>query len=470
MLVRDLKDFFAREQLVQAKLLLALSGGADSMALFWALTLLRRQGVISGFAAAHVNHNWRPESYSEAQQLKEIVEKEGVAFHLHTLAAPEEQANLEERCRQERLAFFSSLAKKEGYTHLILGHHADDQAETVLKRLFEGANLEALGGMRQVALFEELTLLRPLLSTKKKQLIDWLKTHQYTYFEDQTNRDVRFLRAKMRHLMMPQLSLLFGKEVGSPLIKIAQRFEQISDYLDHSLMGDWVRRLSGSYGIALDLSRFKRGEEVAVSYLLRKMCRSCGFILSSSQIDQAAEAIIEKKAPCVFEKGGRLLIERGFAFSFFAKTPLEAYKEPSFSFCKGEYRLGALMIKIEEKQPQQSQASGWPALWQGCLTCDLPSGHWQFIARDQLDKPQRRRFEELQRREGVPSFLRRLVPAAVGANGEMADLITNKMAGLRASCDSVWRVEIRLAVEAKEQNGCGKAKEAAADQRQLSTS
>ncbi len=211
---------FLQDYPTQEPFLLALSGGPDSLSLFY---LLVKEKV--DFSVAHVDHGWRTSSQQESEALKELCQRWEVPFHLKKieLTGP----NLEERCRLERLAFFHSL----GYQFVLLGHHADDQAETVLKRVFEGARLTKLRGLRPINQVEGVTLLRPLLGIHKKTIIAWLEKQNLTFFEDETNRDPRFLRSRLREQILPQLSKIFGKQITSSLCLLAQRATELDDFV-----------------------------------------------------------------------------------------------------------------------------------------------------------------------------------------------------------------------------------------------
>ena len=142
---QELRRFLRAHYSQGRELLLALSGGPDSQALFHLLVEFRYP-----FRVAHVDHAWRPESAKEAKALEELCRQHKIPFHLKTLNPDEMQGNLEDACRQERLSYFQELSTQWNCQAVVLGHHADDQAETVLKRLFEGASLEKLAGIRSV--------------------------------------------------------------------------------------------------------------------------------------------------------------------------------------------------------------------------------------------------------------------------------------------------------------------------------
>lgn len=208
-------------------LLLALSGGSDSSALFH---LFLRQGF--DFEVAHVNHCWREESTREAFELESLCDSNKIPFHLKELSAPQEKNNLEEKGREARLLFFREVCQRRGLKGVALAHHAADQAETVLKRIFEGAHLQNLQGLRIKKEWEGLTLFRPLLGVTKASIIEWLTENKLPYFEDPSNADPRFLRGRLRHSILPQLSEQFGKEVASNLNILGERAAELADFLD----------------------------------------------------------------------------------------------------------------------------------------------------------------------------------------------------------------------------------------------
>ena len=124
-------------------LLLALSGGPDSLCLFYALLKYRNESN-TPFHVAHVNHNWREKSVLEAQTLEQLASKHQVPFHLKILDPSLLRGNLEAACREERYQFFASLCQFNQFQGVLTGHHQGDQAETIFKRILEGARLVSL--------------------------------------------------------------------------------------------------------------------------------------------------------------------------------------------------------------------------------------------------------------------------------------------------------------------------------------
>lgn len=221
-------ETFANKHLCKkGTFLLGFSGGPDSTALFH--LLLHYQ---IPFAAAHIDHCWRQESQLEAAELEEKCKKYSIPFHLRTLDPPTYSKNLEDIGRQERLKFFRELCQNFHYHGVVLGHHANDQAETVLKRIFEGASLPCLRGLKPVHEIEGCTLFRPLLKVAKQEILRWIEEKKESIILDKTNEDARFLRGRLRSELLPTLSQVFGKEITKSLCRLGNSALELSEFIE----------------------------------------------------------------------------------------------------------------------------------------------------------------------------------------------------------------------------------------------
>ncbi len=226
MKIREIVRKFLERECAGGELLLALSGGPDSLSLFYALLQLRVK-----FSVAHVNHGLREKSSVEEAKLRQIVEEASIPFFVKRLSL-ESGGNLEERARIERYAFFEELISSKHYEAVVLGHHADDQGETLIKRLFEGASLRKWHGMQPVSKRGSLTLFRPLLTVRKKEIVSWLEKLGVVSFEDWTNLSDQNLRGRLRTNLFPHLNEQFGKDIVSPLIHHQKEVAECVDLLD----------------------------------------------------------------------------------------------------------------------------------------------------------------------------------------------------------------------------------------------
>ncbi len=197
-----------------ARVLVGISGGPDSVYLFRFLHQLYTQGDIL-LEAAHLDHGWRPSSYQDGQWVKSFVESYGVPFHGASLVElgldAQHQKPTEENGRYARRLFFERVAGERSMTHIALGHHADDQVETFFVRLARGATVSGLVGMRpRTGMY-----IRPLLSTRKAQIIACLAAHGHEYLTDETNQGDLYLRNRIRNTLVPTLTAVDQRFVSN---------------------------------------------------------------------------------------------------------------------------------------------------------------------------------------------------------------------------------------------------------------
>ena len=177
-----------------SRVVLALSGGLDSMFLFQLLLTYQKELGIELFLA-HVNHKQRPESDKEENELRKLAEQAGVPIYVACFTGDFSEAN----ARQFRYEFFREVMEKTSSTALVTAHHADDQAETIFMRMIRGVRLQHLSAIKERQEFDKGELIRPLLAFYKK---DFPKIE---HFEDPTNKENNYLRNRIRNLYIPQL-------------------------------------------------------------------------------------------------------------------------------------------------------------------------------------------------------------------------------------------------------------------------
>lgn len=207
-------------------LVLGYSGGPDSKALLYALHALQIP-----LHVAHIDHGWRAESAQEALSCAQEAAALGYPFHTCRLSSPASTRNREEAAREARMAFFRSLYQTTPFQALVLAHHRDDLAETVLKRILEGAHLPALGGMRPVTHHADYAIWRPLLSIPKEQIFAYLQSKNLNAMQDASNHDMTFQRNRIRRHLIPEARKALGKEVSSNLSLLSERAYELDAYL-----------------------------------------------------------------------------------------------------------------------------------------------------------------------------------------------------------------------------------------------
>jgi len=188
------------------RVLVAVSGGPDSMALLHALWELReRLGVTLEVAA--VDHGLRPEARREIEVVRERAGALGLPFTAVPVdVAAERRArrglSLQDAAREARLRALTALSRAHDASRVALGHQADDQAETVIYRIVRGTGLAGLAGIP----YRRDIFVRPLLDVTRAQIARYLRQRSIPFVEDPSNADPRFARARIRHAVLPALA------------------------------------------------------------------------------------------------------------------------------------------------------------------------------------------------------------------------------------------------------------------------
>jgi len=187
------------------RVLCAVSGGPDSMALLHALWELRERLGLT-LAVATVDHGLRPEARAEAElvaaRARDLdLEWRLLAVDVRAARASSASSSWQDVARRLRLAALEAHARAIGAQKIALGHQADDQEETILFRILRGTGVRGLVGIP----YRRGMLVRPLLDLGRAQILTYLRRRSIPYVEDPSNRDARFARARLRHEILPSL-------------------------------------------------------------------------------------------------------------------------------------------------------------------------------------------------------------------------------------------------------------------------
>ncbi len=213
--------------------LVALSGGADSVFLLKALLLLKKRLKID-VCALHIHHHIRGEDADkDASFCSEISKNWGVPFKRFDVdvfkIAKDMGFSVEEAGRWARLKIYKEALKLFNAHKVATGHHTDDLAESVLLNLIHGAGIEGLVGIYPVY---NSFLIRPLLFTTKEEIVDFLKKENIPFCEDVTNWDTKYTRNKIRHLLIPYIEKNFNVKIRQNLLKTSQILLEAYNFLE----------------------------------------------------------------------------------------------------------------------------------------------------------------------------------------------------------------------------------------------
>ena len=230
MLLEAIQEKHGRYLSTLNKIVVGVSGGADSLALLHALkTLLGSERLV----VAHLDHGWRDASRADAEFVRQTAVSWHIPYHSKRLPPTTQHSNLEASGRQARYQFFAEVAQCEGVTHIAVGHHQDDQVETILMHLLRGSGLTGLRGMSfETPLFghSELLLIRPLLNTSRKMIEQYCQENQLIPRQDETNSDPNFQRNRLRHELLPLLHT-YNNQLSDHLLQLANIISSDDDLL-----------------------------------------------------------------------------------------------------------------------------------------------------------------------------------------------------------------------------------------------
>jgi tRNA(Ile)-lysidine synthase len=206
------------------RLAVAVSGGADSVALLRTLLLAAPEiGLV--LSVAHVHHGIRgAEADADADFVAALAGQYGLTFHRHDVDTPavakSNRETIEEAARNLRYAWFRELLAAGQADAVATAHTLDDQAETVLHKLLRGAWTEGLGGIHPRVIESKGAILRPFLGVRRAQIEEWLRGLGQDWREDATNADTAYTRNRLRHELLPTLAV-YNPQIYSQLANLA---------------------------------------------------------------------------------------------------------------------------------------------------------------------------------------------------------------------------------------------------------
>ncbi len=182
------------------RLIVACSGGADSLALAHATCAHAKNKGLDIPLLLYINHGLREEAQSEGAHIAKLAERFGADFEERVVQVSR-KGSLEARARDARYAALESACANHKAAWVLLGHTSSDQVETVLMRIFRGTGIPGLAGMPQ----ERGPFARPFLAFSRRDTEAYCQTHKLPFVEDEMNRDQRFTRVRVRHHWLPAL-------------------------------------------------------------------------------------------------------------------------------------------------------------------------------------------------------------------------------------------------------------------------
>jgi tRNA(Ile)-lysidine synthase len=393
---KDFEEIFTHMRGAQ-KIALAVSGGPDSMALAWGACAVWGAKNMPAFI---VEHGLRPESAAEAETVKERLWAMGLGAEILRWEHGEVDSRLHVRAREARYELLLSACRRAGADVLLLAHHKDDQAETILMRLAKGSGLWGLGGMRGETLREGVRVIRPLLNIEKKQLEATCTANDIPFVRDPSNEKEKYARGRLRRVAEALAAEGFTKD---RLVDFGARAAEAADALDyyaHAFLRQSARPVAGGAiemerGALAALPRAVVLEVLALALQAlhpqtyaperKALVRLAGFLTAEDQAGAATlhGCLVQKrKNHLLFLREPEAITEKRLAEAektllwdarFYVQCPaqsegLEIRKLGS----QPRGILKSLAPELRKKVPSGRVRAGLPALWRGMELVSLP--------------------------------------------------------------------------------------------------
>ena len=280
---RTILEFIRRNRLLAPgdRIIVALSGGADSVCLLVVLNELKDELGIS-LKAVHVHHGLRGlEADRDSEYARELSRSLGVPFsctHVDAAGyAKEHKMSVEEAGRHLRYEIFEKERMEFCGNKIAVAHHADDQAETILYHLFRGTGLKGLGGIRPM----RDRIVRPLLSVSKEEILAYLKEKGISYCEDSTNSHTDYARNRIRGFLLPNIREQINPRASENILHAGEMAAKANEYLEkqaENFLKEWGSRKTDEIGAVtayeVGTERLLLEDDIIKTYVIRTMIRS----------------------------------------------------------------------------------------------------------------------------------------------------------------------------------------------------
>ena len=229
--MKDAYNFLFREVGIKENdtVIMGISGGPDSMALFDLLVEIRKEMPIH-LVCAHVNHNVRKVSIKEQAFIEDYCKKKNVVFETMTIEQYGDD-NFHNEARNIRYRFFENLVSKYDAKYLMTAHHGDDLIETILMRISRGSTLKGYSGFQRIVDMGTYKIVRPLVFYTKKEIEEYDKKKKIPYVIDKSNYKDKYTRNRYRKIVLPFLKNE-DKSVHKKFLKYSETLKEYSEYID----------------------------------------------------------------------------------------------------------------------------------------------------------------------------------------------------------------------------------------------
>ncbi|WP_350343751.1 tRNA lysidine(34) synthetase TilS [Proteinivorax tanatarense] len=222
------KKFLLSNNISNKNIVVAVSGGPDSVALINLLYTLKHEYNLC-LHIAHLDHGLREEAVKDSLFVKNVAEKLDLPYTIEKRFV-KQNGSVQDNARKERFDFLKDVCYKTSSRIVALGQHKDDQLETIMMNFFRGASLWGLGGIRSVNEYEGITLVRPLLEHTKEDIFQYLSRNNLPYITDESNKGTKYKRNKFRIEIIPYLEKQVGTHIKNVITENSKQWQREGEY------------------------------------------------------------------------------------------------------------------------------------------------------------------------------------------------------------------------------------------------
>lgn len=220
----DIMNHVLDDYIFNNYVVIGVSAGPDSMCL---LDLLQKK--TTKIVVCHINHNVRKESIEEEEYITKYCQDKNIILEKTTINNYQEN-NFENEARKKRYMFYEEILKKYNSKTLLLAHHGDDLIETILMKISRGSNLEGYAGIKEISNVKNYQIIRPLLKYTKEDIINYNKSNNIKYYNDNSNQSTNYTRNRYRLNILPLLKKE-DKNIHKKYLKYSKTLIEYDDYI-----------------------------------------------------------------------------------------------------------------------------------------------------------------------------------------------------------------------------------------------
>ncbi len=318
------------------KILIAISGGPDSVSLLCALNELRHNLGINLYAA-HLNHGIRKDSNKDEKFVKSLCSKLNISCTIKRIKIKKKSQSLEEAAREQRIQFLINTAKKYKIDSVAIGHTSDDLAETVLMRIIRGAGLYGIRSILPKRHLNGTMFIRPMLTLTRNDVLKFLKKKQIKFCVDSTNKQKVFMRNRIRLELIPALEKKYNPNIKNTLKNLCLQSSIDYEFLEENARDAFIKLVkfsnrSNNFSIKIDnFSKYHTSiQRLVIRFVIERLSGSTRK-LTFSHIEEIEDLILNRPNKSIVNLPNAIVVEKKSSMIIFyihSKTKNSQLKKP----------------------------------------------------------------------------------------------------------------------------------------------